>query len=119
MADGTCGEDPRGISLHMSHEAQQGAHKIALVLYVSPASPASIQARRNLEQVLERFDRSQVKFTICDLVRDPLAGEADRIAFTPTLVKQYPEPRTWVLGSLRESEIVEDLLRVHGVDRTR
>ena len=91
-------------------------HKVELVLYISSASPASIQARRNLERLLQGFDSSQVKFTVCDLVRDPFAGEADRIAFTPTLVKRFPEPRMWVLGNLREPEILGDLLRVCGVD---
>jgi two-component system response regulator GlrR len=92
------------------------SHKVELVLYVSSASPMCIQARRNLEQLLGQFDRSQVKFTICDLERDPLAGASDRIAFTPTLVKRFPEPRMWVLGNLRESQILADLLRVYGVD---
>jgi DNA-binding NtrC family response regulator len=96
----------------------RGANRIRveLVLYVSPASAASIQARRNLERVLEDFDASQVKISICDLVRDPLGGDEDKVAFTPTLVKRYPEPRMWVLGNLREPEIVADLLRVCGVD---
>jgi CheY-like chemotaxis protein len=89
---------------------------VELVLYVSSASPASIQARRNLERVLDGFDRAQVKYSVCDLGRDPLAGERDRIAFTPTLVKRYPEPRMWLLGNLRETELVADLLRVCGVD---
>ena len=44
------------------------------------------------------------------------AGEADRVAFTPTLVKKYPEPRMWVLGNLREADIVADILRACGVD---
>ena len=91
-------------------------YKVELVLYISSASPASIQACRNLERLLDGFDRTQIKFSICDLGRDPLAGEADRIAFTPTLVKRYPEPRMWVLGNLRESQILADLLRVYGVD---
>ena len=95
---------------------QPAPHRVELVLYVSSASPASIQARRNLERLLQQFDASQVKFTVCDLVRDPFAGEADRIAFTPTLVKRFPEPRMWVLGNLREPEILADLLRVCGVD---
>jgi two-component system response regulator GlrR len=96
------------------HTAQ--GHRVELVLYVSPNSPASAQARRNLEHLLAQFDSTQIKYTICDLVRDPAAGEQDRVAFTPTLVKRYPAPRTWVLGNLRESEIVGDLLRVCGVD---
>ena len=91
-------------------------HRVELVLYVSEASPASAQARRNLERLLEEFDASQVKYSICDLVRDPMAGEEDRVAFTPTLVKRYPAPRMWVLGSLREADVVADLLRMCGVD---
>jgi hypothetical protein len=83
---------------------------------VSSASAASTQARRNLELVLDGFDRSQIKYTICDLGRDPMAGEIDRVAFTPTLVKRYPEPRMWLLGTLRETDVVADLLRVCGVD---
>lgn len=50
------------------------------------------------------------------MIRDPLAGEADRIAFTPTLVKRFPEPRVWMLGNLKDTETLADLLRVYGVD---
>lgn len=92
------------------------AHRVELVLYVSPNSPASIQAKRNLEELLRQFDATQIKYSVCDLVREPLAGEQDRVAFTPTLVKRYPAPRMWILGNLRETEIVGDLLRVCGVD---
>ena len=95
-----------------------GSPKVEFVLYVSSASPASVQAQRNIEKLVSQFDRSQVKLTVCDLVRDPLAGEADRIAFTPTLVKKYPEPKMWLVGNLREPEILVDLLRVCGVDAT-
>jgi circadian clock protein KaiB len=93
-----------------------GSHRVELVLYISSASPASIQARRNLERLLSQFESSQVKCSVRDLVREPFAGEEDRIAFTPTLVKRFPEPRMWVLGNLRETEILSDLLRVCGVD---
>jgi DNA-binding NtrC family response regulator len=100
-------------------DAGQPRPKVELVLYVSSESPTSIHARRNLERLLAQFDSAQVKCTVCDLGRDPFAGEADRIAFTPTLVKRFPEPRMWVLGNLREPEILADLLRVCGVDGIR
>lgn len=96
--------------------ARRARHRVELVLYISSSSPASLQARRNLERILEGFVASQVKYTLCDLVREPFAGDGDRVAFTPTLVKRYPEPRTWVVGSLRDWQIVADLLRVSGVD---
>ena len=91
-------------------------YRVDLVLYVSSASPASIQARRNLERLLSRFEPDQVRWTVRDLEREPLAGEEDRIAFTPTLVKRFPEPRMWVLGNLREADILADMLRVCGVE---
>lgn len=112
-----CDGGPEAHDATMNRDAEATAdHKVELVLYVSSASPASIQARRNLERVLQQFDRTQVKFETYDLGRDPLAGTADRIAFTPTLVKRFPEPRMWVLGNLRDTQILTDLLRVYGVD---
>jgi DNA-binding response OmpR family regulator len=94
-------------------------HKVEFVLYISSTSPASIQARQNLAQQLEGFDASQVKFTIVDLLKDPLAGEYDRVAFTPTLVKRYPGPRTWILGNLRHRHMLSDLLKAAGIDEVR
>lgn len=91
-------------------------HRVELVLYISSASPASMVARRNLDRLLSRVDSGQVKVTVCDLVRDPQAGEADRISFTPTLVRKYPEPKMWIVGNLRDPKILDDLLRVCGVD---
>lgn len=96
--------------------ASARSHRVELVLYVSPSSPASLQARRNLEELLAGFDTGQIRYSVCDLVRDPAAGDEDHVAFTPTLVKRYPAPRMWVLGNLRDTEIVADLLRVCGVD---
>lgn len=97
-------------------DVRSEGHRIELVLYVSSASPASQQALRNLDRLLTRFDSSQVKLTVHDLVRTPDAGDADHVAFTPTLVKTFPEPRMWVLGNLRDPEVLEELLRVCGVD---
>jgi DNA-binding response OmpR family regulator len=109
--------DPGAMAPEPERPAVRGPqHRVELVLYVSSASPACMEARRNFEQLLEHFDASQVSFSICDLVRDPTAGDDDRIAFTPTLVRRFPEPRMWVLGNLKEPEIIADLLRACGVD---
>lgn len=92
-------------------------HCVEFVLYVSGSSAASGQARRNFERLLEGYDSTQVRYTVCDLERNPLAGDEDRVAFTPTLVKRYPPPRVWLIGNLREIEIIADILRGCGVDR--
>jgi CheY-like chemotaxis protein len=94
-------------------------HKVEFVLYISSTSPASIQARQNLAQLLGRFDASQVKCTVIDLLTDPAAGEDDRVAFTPTLVKRHPGPRTWILGNLKHRHMLSDLLKAAGIDEVR
>ena len=96
--------------------ATKRGHRVEFVLYVSANSSASTQARRKFEQLLGGFDAAQVKYSICDLEREPLAGDNDRVAFTPTLVKRYPAPRMWLIGNLRDTEIVADILRGCGVD---
>jgi len=109
-----------GGSVH-NHDTDEPAsarrgHRVELVLYVSPNSPASAQARRNLEDVLSRFDATQIRYLVCDLLLDPMAGDQDRVAFTPTLVKRHPAPRVWLIGTLRETGILADILRGCGVD---
>ena len=37
------------------------------------------------------------------------------MVFTPTLVKRSPAPRAWILGDLRNDDVVRDLLTMCGV----
>ena len=90
--------------------------KLELVLYVSSRSPASAEALRNLQSFLADVDPAHVKCDVIDLEERPQAGDSDRISFTPTLVKRHPGPRTWIVGSLRNPEIFESLLRAAGIN---
>jgi CheY-like chemotaxis protein len=116
--NGTAGPGRTDTEIEQTGSGVPHTHKIEFVLYVSSASAASAQAQQNIERLLSQFDASQVKLTICDLDREPLAGTADRIAFTPTLVKTFPEPKMWLVGNLRDPEILMDLLRASGVVAT-
>jgi|SRR5262245_9310168 len=93
--------------------------KIELVLYTSASSEKCQKAIRAVCDVLDRYDASQVDFSICDLSGRPSLGEADAIVFTPTLVKRGPGPRTWIVGNIDQPELLVDLLEVSGVDRKR
>ncbi|MFL5318517.1 MAG: response regulator [Myxococcaceae bacterium] len=93
------------------------SNPVELVLYISAYSPSSLKALRNVQRLLQKFDARHLTFTICDLSKEPAeAGEADKIAFTPTLVKRWPEPRTWILGDLENTQVLEDLLTHSGVE---
>jgi CheY-like chemotaxis protein len=93
--------------------------RIDLVLYTSPASGKCQKAIRAIQQVLDRYNVSQVNFTICDVAADPEVAEEDSIVFTPTLVKRGPGPRTWLIGNLDQADVLVDLLDGSGVDRRR
>jgi two-component system response regulator GlrR len=83
---------------------------IELILYVSANSPRSATAIANIKKVLAGYKAGQVTLTICDLAKDPLSGSRDSVAFTPTLVKRSPGPRTFILGHLSNPELLLELL---------
>jgi circadian clock protein KaiB len=88
---------------------------IELVLYTSPNTALSGRARRNMERLLHEYEPTQVLFTVCDISKNLEAAAADHIAFTPTLVRHFPEPRAWVLGDLEDPSAVIRMLRACGV----
>jgi len=89
---------------------------VELVLYVSAYSPKSAAAIKNIKRVLARYQSSRVRLTIYDLSQDPEAGKADAVAFTPTLVKRSPGPRTFILGHITNPDLLVELLQACGED---
>jgi hypothetical protein len=83
---------------------------IDLVLYVSPGSPASARAQRNLRDLVARLDPSRVGLDVRDVTEDPEQAEADRILFIPTLVVRRPL-LAWIVGDLSNAEEVLRVLR--------
>jgi DNA-binding response OmpR family regulator len=90
--------------------ANAGKDPVELVLYVSAHSPRSAHAIENIRRVVARFAPERVRLTICDLSADPGKGAADAVAFTPTLVKRSPGPRTFILGHISDPEVLCELL---------
>jgi DNA-binding response OmpR family regulator len=90
-----------------------------LVLYVSPASVSSHRALARVREIVARCPEGIIEFSICDLSVSPSLGERDRIAFTPTLVKRRPAPQAWIVGDLENTTVLEDLLRLCGVEWTQ
>jgi CheY-like chemotaxis protein len=96
---------------HNSHNHDDGCpDPIELILYVSADSPRSANAINNIKRVLSRYRSDKVTLTICDLAENPMMGEADSIAFTPTLVKRSPGPRTYILGHITNPDVLIELL---------
>ncbi len=83
---------------------------IELILYVSPHSPRSAAALQNIRKVLSRYRSNRVRLTVLDLSKDPARGDRDGIAFTPTLVKKSPGPRTLILGHITNPQLLIEVL---------
>lgn len=83
---------------------------VELILYVSSQSPRSFAAVKSIKKVLERFSASRVRLTVHDLSENPDAGVEDAVAFTPTLVRRKPGPRTFILGHITSPELLLELL---------
>ena len=95
---------------HSMGGAPECPEPVELILYVSSQSPRSFAAVRNIKKVLQRFNSSRVKLTVCDLSTNPQGGIEDAVAFTPTLVRKTPGPRTFILGHITNPELLLELL---------
>jgi DNA-binding response OmpR family regulator len=83
---------------------------IELILYVSAHSPRSAEAVTKFRKVLARFSSSKVKLTVCDLSTNPEEGAEDTVAFTSTVVRDAPGPRTFILGHITNPDLLMELL---------
>ena len=99
----------------MDESAAEGPGAARLVLYVSPDSHASLKARTNLAAILERYGSERVRFEVCDVSREPLRAEEDRILYTPTLVLKSRSP-AWIVGDLSDHGAVAQMLRLVGIE---
>jgi CheY-like chemotaxis protein len=90
--------------------------RIEFVLYVTPDSIPCHRAKAVMRDILEDYDANFIDFRIYQLDRHLKAAQRDRILFTPTLVKRWPDPKVWILGDLTQRAVVIDLLEMAGVD---
>lgn len=102
----------------MTATAPVAAGPVELTLYVSATSAACLRARHTVDLVVRRFEAGAVEVVVRDVADEPMQAEKDRILFTPTLVKQRPEPRTWIVGDLADGRALTSLLHVCGLDET-
>ena len=89
--------------------------QVEITLYVNPPWPSSLKARANLERVISRARAGTVQMTVHDMGKDPERAVEDRVIFSPTLVKVWPEPRMWILGDLSDPRPLVELLEACGV----
>lgn len=82
-----------------------GPAGLHLRLYVVGNAPNSMAARRNLQQIRERFIPGPCEVEIIDLAQEPARAAQDGVLVTPTLICLAPH-RAMVLGNLADTAAV-------------
>ena len=88
-----------------------------LVLWVAPQSPASLRAQRNLEELLEDYDRRRIRLVIHDVAQEAALAESDHVVFTPTLIVRTGEAVARVVGDLADGSAVTNMLAMSGLEK--
>jgi circadian clock protein KaiB len=92
--------------------AADGEHaRWSLTLYVSGASPRSVEALETVRRLCDEELPGQVELQVVDVTDDPGLAARDRIVAVPTLVRRLPAPQRQLVGDLADV----DRLRV-GLD---
>src|SRR6187549_3356721 len=90
---------------------------VEVVLYLSPGSPASGKALRNLDTALQDYDPSSYRLIVRDVSQDLAESEADRIVFTPTLIVRHSLAPCTLVGDLGDTATVVAMLGLGGMER--
>ena len=90
---------------------------VEVVLYLSPGSPTSGKARRNLDAALQGYDPSRYRLIVRDVSQDLAESEADHIVFTPTLIVRHALAPCTLVGDLGDTATVVAMLGLGGMER--
>ena len=77
-----------------------------LTLYVAGDTPRSRQAMANLERICAELLGGRAKCATVDVLDNPDVADAERILTTPTLIREFPNPRRRVTGDLSDAQRV-------------
>lgn len=87
---------------------------IRLELYVAGQAPNSEAAVAALRVVVVAFPDRTFELEIIDVLRDPERALRVGVLITPLLLKLLPLPERRVLGNLRDSRVLLDVLGLEG-----
>jgi CheY-like chemotaxis protein len=86
------------------------ADAIDLALYVRPG-PDSEDARRHLQEALERHPSIPVRVEVREIAEDEGAPlPSGRALIAPTLLRRAPLPKAWICGDLSDPDLLDDLV---------
>jgi len=80
--------------------------KLVLQLFVSGMSPKSMEAIENIKRLCDEHLKDAFELEIIDIYKNPELASEQHIVFSPSLIKQFPEPKKILIGTLADTEKV-------------
>ena len=100
-------EEPKDVSKDFEKAvADQDQATYVLRLYVTGATPRSIQAIANIRDVCEAHLKDRFELEVIDTYQKPDMAKKDQVVALPTLIKELPQPLRRIIGDLSDTERV-------------
>lgn len=77
-----------------------------LRLYVTGATPRSLQAIESLKQLCEEHLKGRYELTVVDMYQQPELARKEQILAAPTLIKLLPLPLRRLIGDMTQTDRV-------------
>lgn len=77
-----------------------------LRLYVTGATPRSVQAISNIKQICEKYLDGRYELEVIDTYQNPQMVKQDQVVAMPTLIKRLPAPLRRIIGDLSDTDRV-------------
>lgn len=81
-------------------------------MYVAGDSAPSVQARRQLAVLRERFGGEDWEVEVIDVFEQPALAEVDHVLATPVLIRVFPTRRRSVIGDFADLHAVAEALEL-------
>ena len=75
-------------------------------LYVTGASPNSLQAIQNIKSICEKYLGDKYELEVIDVYQTPGIAKRENIIALPLLIKKFPLPETRFIGNISDAKHV-------------
>lgn len=86
--------------------------RYVFVLFVAGASPHSLRAINNLQEICDAHFAGDYQIEVIDVYKDPEAAKSSQIIALPLLIRKHPQPERRLIGDLSDTEKVVKILSI-------
>jgi circadian clock protein KaiB len=84
--------------------AKSEDERYLLRLYVTGATPKSLQAIENIKRICEEHLKGRYSLEVVDVYQQPVLAKGEQIIAAPTLIKYLPTPLRRFIGDMANTD---------------